>query len=236
MPYRASGRGRGNRARARPAQPTAQGERSDGGRAAQRLVGDPWRDIDTTARSPGRRLCCSERRRLWPDEQALAGDRPGSRRHEHPCHPARRLRRPPEGLPHVWYRHEFGRRDHAFRFHFGEQATFAAIERLSDRVIVNSRSVLEDAPGRRFRSKARLVAYAVTVPPHEPYDGPRDGPLRLVQIGRIAPSKGHKDAVRAGESSAAVASMSRFASWARRGGQSTSRSSMPLPGQRGWRI
>jgi glycosyltransferase involved in cell wall biosynthesis len=102
------------------------------------------------------------------------------------------------GLPHVWYRHEFGRRDHGFRFHFGERATFAAIERLSDRVIVNSRSVLEDAPGRRFRSKARLVTYAVTVPPHEPHDGPRDGPLRLVQIGRIAPSKGHKDAVHAG--------------------------------------
>ena len=101
------------------------------------------------------------------------------------------------GLPHVWYRHEFGRRDHAFRFHFGERATFAAIGRLSDRVIVNSRSVLEDAPGRRFRSKARLVTYAVTVPPHEPDDVPRDGLLRLVQIGRIAPSKGHKDAVRA---------------------------------------
>ena len=101
------------------------------------------------------------------------------------------------GLPHVWYRHEFGRRDHAFRFHFGERATFAAIGRLSDRVIVNSRSVLEDAPGRRFRSKARVVTYAVTVPPHEPDDVPRDGLLRLVQIGRIAPSKGHKDAVRA---------------------------------------
>jgi glycosyltransferase involved in cell wall biosynthesis len=101
------------------------------------------------------------------------------------------------GLPHVWYRHEFGRRDHAFHFHLGEQATFAAIERLSERVIVNSRSVLEDPPGRRFRSKARLVTYAVTVPPHEPGDGAREGPLRLIQIGRIAPSKGHKDAVRA---------------------------------------
>jgi glycosyltransferase involved in cell wall biosynthesis len=101
------------------------------------------------------------------------------------------------GLPHVWYRHEFGRRDHAFRFHFGEQVTFAAIERLSDRVIVNSRSVLEDAPGRRFRSKARLVGYAVTVPPQEPGDGARDGLLRLVQVGRMAPSKGHKDAIRA---------------------------------------
>jgi glycosyltransferase involved in cell wall biosynthesis len=101
------------------------------------------------------------------------------------------------GLPHIWYRHEFGRRDHAFRFHIGEQATFAVIERLSDRVIVNSRSVLEDPPGRRFRSKARLVTYAVTVPPYEPGDDVRDGPLRLVQIGRIAPSKGHADAIRA---------------------------------------
>jgi glycosyltransferase involved in cell wall biosynthesis len=101
------------------------------------------------------------------------------------------------GLPHVWYRHEFGRRDHAFRFHFGEKTTFAAIDRLSDRVIVNSRSVLEDAPGRRFRSKARLVKYAVTVPRYEPHGAAPDGPLRLVQIGRIAPSKGHKDAVRA---------------------------------------
>jgi glycosyltransferase involved in cell wall biosynthesis len=101
------------------------------------------------------------------------------------------------GLPHVWYRHEFGRRDHAFRFHFGEQVTFAAIERLSDRVIVNSRSVLEDAPGRRFRSKARLVTYAVVVPPHGPGDGARAGLLRLVQVGRMAPSKGHKDAIRA---------------------------------------
>jgi glycosyltransferase involved in cell wall biosynthesis len=101
------------------------------------------------------------------------------------------------GLPHVWYRHEFGRLDHAFRFHFGELATFAAIDRLSDLVIVNSRSVLEDTPGRRFRSKARLVTSSVTVPPHEPVDGAREGPLRLVQIGRVAPSKGHMDAVRA---------------------------------------
>jgi glycosyltransferase involved in cell wall biosynthesis len=101
------------------------------------------------------------------------------------------------GLPHVWYRHEFGRLDHHFRFHFGEQATFAAIDRLSDRVIVHSRSVLEDEPGRRFRSKARIVTSAVTVPPHEPDDGPRDGLLRLVQVGRVAPSKGHMDAVRA---------------------------------------
>jgi glycosyltransferase involved in cell wall biosynthesis len=101
------------------------------------------------------------------------------------------------GLPHIWYRHEFGRRDHGLRFHFGEHATFSAIDHLSDRVIVGSRSVLEDAPGRRFRSKARLVTYAVTVPPHKPDEGARDGPLRLIQIGRIAPSKGHKDAVRA---------------------------------------
>lgn len=101
------------------------------------------------------------------------------------------------GLPHVWYRHEFGRLDHDFRFHFGEHATFAAIDRLSDLVIVNSRSVLEDAPGRRFRSKARLVTYAVVVPPLGPADGLRDGLLRLVQVGRMAPSKGQKDAIRA---------------------------------------
>ena len=101
------------------------------------------------------------------------------------------------GLPHVWYRHEFGRLDHSLRFHFGERATFAAIGRLSDRVIVNSRSVLNDQPGRPFRIKARVVTSAVTVSSHASDDATRDGPLRLVQIGRIAPSKGHKDAVRA---------------------------------------
>ena len=102
------------------------------------------------------------------------------------------------GLPHVWYRHEFGRNDPTLRFHFGDGLTFASIDVLSTRVIVNSRSVLEDFSGKRFRSKARLVRHAVMVPDiSTPTPGDHGGPLRLVQVGRLAPSKGHEDAVRA---------------------------------------
>ena len=102
------------------------------------------------------------------------------------------------GLPHVWYRHEFGRNDPTLRFHFGDGLTFASIDVLSTRVIVNSRSVLEDLSGKRFRSKARLVRHAVMVPDiSTPTPGDHGGPLRLVQVGGLAPSKGHEDAVRA---------------------------------------
>jgi glycosyltransferase involved in cell wall biosynthesis len=102
------------------------------------------------------------------------------------------------GLPHVWYRHEFGRNDPTFRFHFGDGLTFASIDVLSTRVIVNSRTVLEDFSGKRLRSKARLVRHAVMIPDiSTPAPGDHGGPLRLVQVGRLAPSKGHEDAVRA---------------------------------------
>ncbi len=100
--------------------------------------------------------------------------------------------------PHVWYRHEFGRRSHDFTFHLGENAAFAAIDRLSDRVIVSSQVLLEDAAGVRFRDKTRRVAPAVLLPENVAADPlTRSGPLRLVQIGRITPSKGLEDAIKA---------------------------------------
>jgi len=102
------------------------------------------------------------------------------------------------GLPHVWYRHEFGRLDHAFIFHLGETAAFAAVDRLSDRVIANSQAVRGDPASARLRGKTRIVAHAVLMPENVTGDPPRrPGPLRLIQIGRIAPSKGHEDAIRA---------------------------------------
>ena len=47
------------------------------------------------------------------------------------------------GIPHGWYIHEFGERDHELRFDLGARFCFWYIDRMSAKVIVNSKAVYQ---------------------------------------------------------------------------------------------
>ena len=102
------------------------------------------------------------------------------------------------GVPHVWYLHEFGQRDHGFTFDLGAANTMRLIDWLSTCVIVNSHAVYEEFAKRIPARKLHVVYCAVDVE-DRPHDAPAapDEPLRLVLVGNMRPSKGQEDAIRA---------------------------------------
>lgn len=100
-------------------------------------------------------------------------------------------------LPHLWWVHEFGDRDHGFRFLLGARATRRALGALSRAVLHSS-----DAVGRTLAPHvpaARLRRLDYPGPPRDATcPAPRaPGPARLAIVGRVRPSKGQADAVRA---------------------------------------
>lgn len=106
------------------------------------------------------------------------------------------------GIPHVWYVHEFGVRDHDLTFDLGYERSMRLIDRLSDVVIVNSRAIKADMSRWTDPEKLRLLYCAVEVARQEvacqvePLS-PSSPPLRLILVGRKAPGKGQEDAIRA---------------------------------------
>jgi glycosyltransferase involved in cell wall biosynthesis len=101
-------------------------------------------------------------------------------------------------IPHVWYVHElFGKEGHNLFFDFGESVSLRLMNRLSDRILVNS-----DAVRRQFQDwippeKLRVVYYAVEV---APVSGPierTDHRFKLIHVGRLSPGKRQEDAIRA---------------------------------------
>ena len=101
------------------------------------------------------------------------------------------------GVPHVWYVHEFGGKPHGLRFDLGERASLSLVNRLSERVIVNSHAVRTRFEGTSIADKIRVVYYAVEVPVAV---RPRERPpaaLTLVSLGWLRASKGQEDGVRA---------------------------------------
>jgi glycosyltransferase involved in cell wall biosynthesis len=93
------------------------------------------------------------------------------------------------GIPHVWWVQEFGDRDHGYRFLLGARGTRRAIRALSRVVLAPSRAVAAELGGG-----ARVAPAWVDVPPRPPAPA---GGRRLALLGRIRPSKGQDDAVRA---------------------------------------
>ena len=101
------------------------------------------------------------------------------------------------GVPHLWWLHEHGERDHGFRFLLGHRRTLRVVRALSDAVLVSAepvRAAVEPVVG-----PVRTVPYAVAVPAVAAPVAPRPGgdPPRVVLCGRVRPSKGQADAVRA---------------------------------------
>ncbi len=112
------------------------------------------------------------------------------------------------GLPHIWMLHE--RIDPGYGLHppFPPAELGAAIDALSDAVIVNSRFVAEyffTDPGQRrvvapisVPAFDRLVANRATADaPSSPADTPPKRPFTIAIIGQVAEAKGHLDLLEA---------------------------------------
>lgn len=103
-------------------------------------------------------------------------------------------------IPHVWYIHEFGQEDHNIFFDFGNSLSFSLIDKLSDKVVVNSAAVLRKFQPHISSSKLRLIYYAVDtpLPPPEPCTLEKsDKAFKLVLVGLINPGKRQEEAIQA---------------------------------------
>lgn len=101
-------------------------------------------------------------------------------------------------LPHIWYIHElFGKVSHGNHFAWGDRLSLSLINRLSDKIIVNSQAVLNHYQKHFSKDKLRQVYYAVDVPRAPAKALERNGALRLIQVGAVSPGKRAEDAVRA---------------------------------------
>ncbi len=100
-------------------------------------------------------------------------------------------------IPHVYYVHEFGREDHGFNFDLGSGLTYTLMDKLSHRIVANSNAVARKLQKEISSEKIRIVSYAVEIPEHDPVPPISDGAFRLILVGRMIPSKGQEDAIRA---------------------------------------
>jgi len=101
-------------------------------------------------------------------------------------------------IPHVWYLHELGEKDHGLKFDLGSPLSVRLIDWLSARIIVNSHAVFDEFSKSLPTRKVRVVYCAADV--SSPLDGIScmpDRPFRLVLVGNMTPSKGQEEAIRA---------------------------------------
>jgi len=106
-------------------------------------------------------------------------------------------------LPHIWHIHEFMKEDHGMIFHLGETLSLRLVDRLSAKVIANSRAVERKLKKYIDERKIEVIYYSVEMP----YQGQFDQTLSwrsvnnwsfiCVLVGRLDESKGQTDAIRA---------------------------------------
>lgn len=101
------------------------------------------------------------------------------------------------GVPHIWYVHEFGKEDHDLSFDLTDPFSCYLINKLSDKVIVNSRAVLNRFQKKLSSGKPRLVYYAVEVPSLPFNELPVSKTFELIIVGQLQPGKRQEDAIRA---------------------------------------
>lgn len=103
---------------------------------------------------------------------------------------------------HIWYIHEFGKEDHNFNFIFGTWLSSKLISFLSKRVIVNSLIVNEKYNKYINTKKLKVIYCAVDMAYSdlEIYPSSRfseSNPLKTIIYGRVSPSKGQMEAIKA---------------------------------------
>ena len=101
------------------------------------------------------------------------------------------------GIAHVWYIHEFGLEDHGLKFDFGSTLSLHLVDRLSERVLVNSRAVFDKFRHVISEPKLRLIYYAVEIRTRPENFESGQNPFELCLVGRVCAGKGQEDAVRA---------------------------------------
>jgi glycosyltransferase involved in cell wall biosynthesis len=100
------------------------------------------------------------------------------------------------GIPHVWWLKEFVTKDHQLTYLLGERVSQRMIGWLSALVVANSNAVVEHYSPPIPRHKMRMIHSGVPVPAVSPIrvDTPT---LRVLLLGRQAPTKGGKVALEA---------------------------------------
>ncbi len=108
-------------------------------------------------------------------------------------------------IPHIWHIHEFGDLDHGLIFEQGIEKTLSDVGLLSDLVIVNSRAVNERVQQHVDPTKIQVsyIPYDINEVQvkakqkaiNTPFTD--DADIKVVIVGRITPSKGQLEAVKA---------------------------------------
>ena len=101
------------------------------------------------------------------------------------------------GTPHVWYIHELGEMDLGLLFDFGESLSLYLINKLSQRIIVNSIRVRDQFQERISPAKLRLVSYGVEIPPKPSLSPKKRVSFGLVLVGTVTAGKRQEDAIKA---------------------------------------
>ncbi len=98
---------------------------------------------------------------------------------------------------HVWMVHEFGEEDHGFTIagSFTKGATI--MNRLSAKIVFNSKAVAEKYQAFVPKDKQYFVNNAVMVPEVEIEAYKQNDQLKLILLGQLAPSKNHLEALQA---------------------------------------
>jgi glycosyltransferase involved in cell wall biosynthesis len=101
------------------------------------------------------------------------------------------------GIPHIWYIREFGGESQDVGFDYGNRISLYLINKLSERVVFNSRSVAE-----RFRNsipptKCRTIDNAVEVPIIPLVRRDYVSAFRVILVGHMTMVKRQEDAIRA---------------------------------------
>jgi glycosyltransferase involved in cell wall biosynthesis len=100
-------------------------------------------------------------------------------------------------IPHVWYLHEFGEKDHGLRFDLGFKTSVRLINWLSTRILVNSHALFAEFSQSIPAHKLRVIYCAADVTPDAGVPCTPDRPFRIVLVGSVTSSKGQDDAIRA---------------------------------------
>ncbi|HSY60952.1 MAG TPA: glycosyltransferase family 4 protein [Cytophaga sp.] len=92
-------------------------------------------------------------------------------------------------IPHIWYIHEYGDRDHGFNFVYGKKRTLNLIARLSDSIVFNSRTVAEYFSEFIRHHKKNILNAVIEYPITQPFVRKEKKSLSICMVGRISPGK-----------------------------------------------
>jgi glycosyltransferase involved in cell wall biosynthesis len=100
------------------------------------------------------------------------------------------------GIPHIWYFHEFGDKDHNLIFDLGRRFSFWFINHTSAKVIVNSQSVYRHFRKYISSTKLSLIYYSVDVTLPQAQASLPVG-FNVVMVATVAPGKRQHEAIEA---------------------------------------